>query len=330
MKKVLQYTFFAGIGALFIFLAFRGADFPKLINDVKNANLMWIGLAWVAGMISNYSRAMRWTMIIEPLGYKANKANSFHGVMISYLINFAIPRGGELARAGVLSRSEKIPLPTVIGSVVAERVMDVLFMGLVFLLALGLQYDIITTFFFEKKEGETTGNAWLLPSLLALGIVSFLAFLYIRKRFQHLAFIQKINGLIQAFSDGIKAILRLKQPLLFVIHSLIIWLMYFFMVYCCFFAIPQTENLGMAAGLTVLVMSTVAVVLPAPGGMGTFHFFVSNALVLYGIELNDGLAYATIAHASQMMMFIVFGSMSLIWMLLKQRKSNHQIKTEGS
>ncbi len=325
MKKLIQYGLFALIGAAFIYMAFRNSDFTTLVEKIRNANFFWIGLAWLAGMISNFSRAMRWTILVEPLGYKVSKSNSFHGVMISYLVNFVIPRGGELARAATLSRSEKMPLPTVVGSVVAERVMDVLCMGLVFLLALVLQYDIIIQFLNgsatggsgESSDGKGFPWLWLIAGA---GITGMLAFFWLRRRLPNHPLMIKINGLYAGFLDGIKAIGRLKKPFWFVIHSVIIWVMYFLMVFVCFYAIPETSHLGTAAGLTVLVMSTVAVVLPAPGGLGTFHFFVSKALILYGIQENDGLVYATIAHASQMIMFIFFGSISLVWMIIQQRR----------
>jgi uncharacterized membrane protein YbhN (UPF0104 family) len=326
MKKLIQYSLFGLIGAGFIYLAFRNSDFPALIEKIKSADFFWIGLAWLAGMISNFSRAMRWTILVEPLGYKVSRSNSFHGVMISYLVNFVIPRGGELVRAATLSRSEKMPLPTVVGSVVAERVMDVLCMGLVFLLALGLQYDIIISFLNGSATEETAGISsgeksfpwlWLIAGLGMLGAVTFLL---LRKKKPEHPLMLKINGLYAGFLEGIKAIGKLKKPLGFIVHSIVIWVMYFLMVFVCFYAIPETSHLGTAAGLTVLVMSTIAVVLPAPGGLGTFHFFVSKALILYGIKEADGLVYATIAHASQMIMFIFFGSISLIWMIVQQRR----------
>ncbi len=322
MKKVLRYLIFVLVGAGFIYLAFREVDPLDLWEKIKSANFLWIGLAWLAGMISNYSRAARWQIIVEPLGYKTKLSNSFHGVMVSYLVNFAIPRGGELTRAAMLSRVEKMPLPTVIGSVVAERVMDLLFMGLVILLALGVQFDIITGFFQSSGEaGEGGGSKlWL---FIALGILAVLGivFLLIRKRLNHIPLFKRINDLFDSFVEGIRGLARIRRPLGFLVHSIIIWVMYYLMVYFCFFCIPETSHLGMDAGLTVLVISTLAVVLPSPGGIGTFHYFVPLGLALYDIAPLDGKVYATVAHASQMLMFVVFGTISLISMILLQRKA---------
>ncbi len=324
MKKVLRYLIFILIGAGFIYLAFGKIDLAKLWGEVKNADLRWVGLAILAGMISNYSRASRWLIIVEPLGYKPKLSNSFHGVMISYLVNFVIPRGGELTRAAILSKSEKMPIGTVIGSVVAERVMDLICMFLVILIALGLQYDIITEFFTASSNGtngqESGSKLWLFLALAGFGLLGILYLIY-RKRFNHISFFKRVNDLFDSFVEGIIGLRHIKKPVAFAIHSVIIWAMYYLMVFFCFYCIPQTSGLGAAAGLTVLVTSTLAVVLPSPGGIGTFHYFVPIALTLYGINPEDGLTYATIAHASQMLMFIVFGLISLSAMLILQRKA---------
>ncbi|MDX5320321.1 MAG: flippase-like domain-containing protein [Bacteroidota bacterium] len=323
MKKALQYLIFILIGAFFIYMAFKEVKPDELWEKIKHANFMWIGLAILAGMISNYSRAARWLIIAEPLGYKPRLSTSFHGVMVSYLVNFAIPRGGEITRAAMVSKAEKMPLATVIGSVVAERVTDLICMGLVILLAMGLQYDIIMEFFSSssgnQEAGTDAGFPWM-KVILAVGFVGGMAFLFIRKRLNHINLFKKINHLADSFIEGVKGLARIKKPIAFTIHSIIIWVMYYLMVFFCFYCIPETSHLGAAAGLTVLVTSTLAVVLPSPGGIGTFHYFVPIALTLYGIDPADGLSYATIAHASQMLMFIFFCTISLISMIISQRK----------
>lgn len=322
MKKFLRYLIFAAIAGFFIYLAFRDTKFDDLWANIQKANFFWVGAAWVAGVLSVVSRAIRYTYIVEPLGYSCNKTNSYHAAMIGYMVNFAIPRGGEISRAASISRSEKIPLPTVIGSIVAERVVDLVFMGLVFLMALVLQKDIILDQFSASDANSSASSSnvkWIVLAVLGIGF--FVSF-YFLKKLKHIAIFNKIYNLLMGFAEGIKAVFRLKKPWHFLLHSLFIWLMYFLMVYCIFFALPQTAHLGFSAGLSVLVMSTVAVVLPAPGGIGTFHFFVSKVLLIYGIAIDDGLAYATIAHASQMIMFVVLGVVSFVLMLAIQKKNS--------
>lgn len=323
LKKTLRYTIFVGISAAFIYMAFKGVKLDELIEKIRGAKLIWVAGAIVAGIMSCVSRAIRWQIMAEPLGYKTKFSTTFHGIMVGYLINFAIPRGGELARAAVVSRAEKIPLTTMIGTIVAERLVDLICMGIVFLLAIGLQFDTLMQAF-DLFSANKTGEEKSGPSLLMIAGIGFaaavLVFFIFRKKIQNLPFYKKIVEFIKGFADGIKSLLAIKKPILFIFHSLVIWVMYFLMVYLCFFSLDITQSLGWEAGLTVLIMSTIAILLPAPGGMGTFHYFVSLGLTLYGIKIDDGVVYATIAHASQMLMFIGFGSLSMILLLIEQRK----------
>ncbi|HCS21648.1 MAG TPA: hypothetical protein DIW47_14005, partial [Bacteroidetes bacterium] len=183
-------------------------------------------------------------------------------------------------------------------------------------------YDTITEFFVSSKDkpGEGGSKMWLLILLGSLGILG-IVFLIFRKRLDHIKIFNRVNALYESFLEGIKGLTRIRRPIAFFVHSVVIWVCYYLMVYFCFYCIPQTSGLGAAAGLTVLVTSTLAVVLPSPGGVGTFHYFVPIALTLYGIDAKDGLTYATIAHAAQMLMFVLFGTISLISMIILQRKN---------
>jgi hypothetical protein len=324
VKKVIRYTLFIGISAFFIYLAFKNVKFDKLVDDIKDSNLIWVAAAIGAGIISVISRAVRWQIMAEPLGYKTGFWNTFHGVMVGYMVNFAIPRGGEVARAGIMSRVEKIPLTTMIGTIVAERLVDLLCMGVVLLLAIGLQFETIMEAFDLFSANNKGGNEGGGLSLIQIGLIGMaivgILFLVFRKKIQQLPIYKKILEFIKGFADGIKSLLKIKKPIQFIFHSIVIWLMYYLMVYLCFFSLPATQHLGWEAGLTCLVMSTIAILLPAPGGLGTFHYFISLGLTLYGIKQEDGVVYATIAHASQMIMFIGVGAVSLILLLITQRK----------
>lgn len=324
LKKVLRYTIFIGISAAFIYMAFKGVKMDELIEKIKGAKLIWVAAAIATGIISCVSRALRWQIMAEPLGYKTSFWTTFHGIMVGYMVNFAIPRGGEVARAAIVAKTEKIPLTTMIGTIVAERLVDLLCMGIVLLLAVGLQFETLQKAFDLFSASNTGGNKSGGLSLIQIAGIGFVVvavlFFIFRKKIQALPLYKKVIEFIRGFADGIKSLLTIKKPIQFIFHSIVIWVMYYLMVYLCFFALDSTEHLGWEAGLTVLVMSTIAILLPAPGGMGTFHYFVALGLTLYGIENSDGVVYATIAHASQMMMFIGVGSASMITLLIMQRK----------
>ncbi len=325
LKKVLSYTLFFAIGAFFIYLAFSKIDKDETLDAISKANLMWPLVAMLAGIISCVSRAVRWRIIAEPLGYKTNFWTTFHGIMVGYLVNFAIPRGGEVARAAIVSKTEKIPMPTMIGTIVAERLVDLICMAIVLVLAVFLQLDTLQQFLdiLPKTDKEAGGLSLIQIGLIGMAVVGILFFIF-RKKIQQLSLYKKVVDLIKSFIEGIRGLLKIKRPIQFIFHSIVIWVMYYLMVYVCFFSLEGTSHLGPEAGLTVLVLSTVAILIPAPGGTGTFHYFVPYGLMLYGIpneKLNPvGGAYAIIAHASQMVMFIGIGALSYFALMYQQRK----------
>lgn len=323
LKKIIRYTLFLGIGAFFIYLAFREFKFDEVANALANANMFWPVMAMVAGIISCVSRAIRWQIIAAPLGYHTKFSTTFHGIMVGYMVNFAIPRGGEVARAAIVSRTEKIPLTTMIGTIVAERLVDLLCMGLVLVLAIILQIDTLQQFLdiLPKTAGEDKGGLSLVQ-MAGIGFAALLVIFFLfRKKIIKLPFYKRVVEIIKSFIEGIRGLLKIKKPLLFIFHSIVIWAMYYLMVYLCFFSLEGTSHLGPEAGLTVLVLSTVAILLPAPGGTGPFHYFIPYGLLLYNIPRETiGGAYAIIAHASQMIMFIGVGAISYFALLYEQRK----------
>lgn len=321
LKKVIRYTLFLGIGALFIYLAFSKIDREKTIDAIANANLWWPLVAMLAGILSCFSRAVRWQIIAEPLGYKTSFWTTFHGIMVGYLVNFAIPRGGEVARAAVISQTEKIPLTKMIGTIVAERLVDLICMFIVLVLAIFLQLDTLKGFLDVLPKTDDGGGLNL--KLIAIIILAVFGILYfvLRKKIQKMPLYQKAIDFIRGFIDGIRGLVKIKKPIAFIFHSIVIWVMYYLMVYVCFFSLDGTSQLGLEAGLTVLVLSTVAILIPAPGGTGTFHYFVPFGLLLYNIPIDPtGSAYAIIAHASQMIMFVVIGAISYFALMYQQRK----------
>ena len=332
LKKILRYTIFLGVGAFFVYLAFGNMDKEKTLDAISKADLRWPILAMVAGLVSAISRAFRWQILAEPLGYKTRVSTAFHGIMVGYLVNFAIPRGGEVARAAIVSQTDKIPITKMIGTIVAERLIDLLFMGIVLLLAIFSQLETLKEFLDILPKTDEKGGV----SLIQIGLIGMavfgVVFLIFRKKIQKLSIYKKVVDLIKGFLEGIKGLLKIKKPILFTVHSIIIWLMFYLMVYVCFFSFEGTSHLGPEAGLTVLVLSTVAVLIPAPGGIGTFHYFIPFGLILYGVtEEETRSAYAIVAHASQMIMFIGVGAISYFALLYQQRKQlAGEVSTENT
>lgn len=318
VKNILQFLLFLGIGAVILYLVYRSQNtayladcaqrgipeaecnlLEKLLNDFKSTNFGWMGLVGLAFLVSNYSRTAKWQMLLEPLGYRPRFLNGYLSILVAYFANLGLPRMGEVVRAGVLSKYENLPPEKVMGTIVVDRVVDVLCLVLVFLLAVIfegqklLNYDDLLG---EKVQEEVAQEPSYTKWAIAGFVVAVLIFVYLmRRRLAGSAMFQKVLAMFWGFWEGIKSVARLRNPWLFILHSLNIWVMYFVMTWLGFQAFGPTAHLGLLAALTVFAFGTLGMVIPSPGGMGTFHFLVITALTtFYGIRGEDAFSVANI------------------------------------
>lgn len=273
----------------------------KVINDFKEANYFWIFMVLVSFTISNISRTIKWKMLLEPLGYKPRFINAFGAIIIGYFANLGLPRMGELVRAGTISRYENVPVETSMGTIVTDRIIDVLSIFIVTALALVLQWNEIMSFVSDYSS-EILGKVGFLGQALGfsagLGILGVLLLYIFRHRLKNLHFYQKVKQIFERFVNGISSIAKLQRPWRFVFHSINIWLMYFLMTWLCFFAYEPTADLGPLSGLVVQMAGSWGIVFPSPGGMGSYHFMVQQALEIYGVSGEDSFSWANIAFFS--------------------------------
>jgi hypothetical protein len=260
------------------------------------------------------------------MGYKATTAGSFHAVILGYLVNMGLPRVGEITRPAVLSKLEGIPFNKLVGTVVVERVVDLLFTLLIAVAIFFLQFDLISEFVSSLFQDTDVGSFQLYGLIIAV-ILAFGIVIY-RKRewFYKLPIIGKFKSFIEGLLDGVKTIFHLKRKGLFIFYSLFIWVMYFFMPFFILYAFAGTSHLGFGAGLTVLLFGTAAMIVPIPGGVGTFEFLVPAALAIYGIAPILGNSYALVTHAIQFIVIIGVGIVSLIYFILKSRKLKKDVE----
>lgn len=295
----------------------------KIIEDFRTANYFWVFLVLASFTISNVSRAFRWRMLLQSLGYRPRILNAFASVVIMYLANLFLPRIGEIVRAATLSRYEKIPVEKVIGTVAVGRVVDVISLLIVTGLAFIFEYDKIMKYFEGSGSTdaavESEGSGILIYLLGGLVLIGGLLFVF-RKSLQSSAIYKKIIDLLRGFWEGIQTILNLEKPWMFLLHSLNVWVMYFLMCYLCFFSFTPTEHLGPGAGLMVFLYGSLGIVIPSPGGMGTYQWLVVQALLLYGIVESDAFSYANIIFFSvQIGCNIVLGILAYIFLPIYNR-----------
>ncbi len=319
-KTAIQTIVFLVLGGLLFYLAIGSQDLSKVWEEIKGADLKWIVVSMICGILSHLARALRWNLLLEPMGYKATAAGSFHAVILGYLVNMGLPRVGEITRPAVLSKLEGIAFNKLVGTVVVERVVDLLITLLIAIAIFLLQFDLISDFvsslFQDAEVGSFQLYGFILAAVLVFGIVLY------RKRewFYTLPIIGKLKSFIEGLLDGVKTIFNLKRKGLFIFYSLFIWVMYFFMPFFIFYAFSGTAHLGFGAGLTVLLFGTAAMIVPIPGGVGTFEFMVPAALAIYGIAPLLADSYTLVTHAIQFIVIIGVGIVSIIYFVLKSRK----------
>lgn len=324
-KNVIKFFLFLGVSVFLFWLVYRDQDWDKLLTVLKeDVNYFWVAVACVLGIASHVSRAMRWQLLTDSMGYKIRFWNSFMGVMIGYFANLAIPRMGEFTRCGVVSKYEKVPFSKLLGTVVTERVIDmIILLGMTFVVVI-TQFKQVGIFLdsnqdIKQKLEHIFYSSWMLLILVAVlgALVLFWKF-FLKNRLQG-----KIRSFFMGLKEGLLTVKDVKHKWLFVGHSLFIWLMYFLMFYVCFFCFQFTSHLGILVALTIFVLSSYGMVAPVQGGIGAWHFMVIAALMIYlphtpNIEAL-AKAFALLTHSSMTLLYIIVGVVCVIALPLYNR-----------
>lgn len=294
---------------------FTPSDIQSIKTSFATANYWWVALSLFFGILSHLSRAYRWQFLLEPLGYKPRFANSVMAVLIAYLLNLFIPRSGEIARAATIKKYENIPFEKAIGTIVAERVADVIMLFSITGVAFFLQTELLGSYLFKENEEN---SIYLKITFLVLFPILGIATYYFLKKSKN-PFIQKIFTFIKGLIDGIKSIITMKKKWAFIFHTFFIWLMYVLMFYTVTFALPETTNLPFAAIIVAFVVGGFSMAL-TNGGLGTYPVFVASALILYNIDDNPARAFGWIMWTAQTLMVIIFGGLSFFLIPIYNRK----------
>ncbi len=344
INKVLQFILFTGIGALILFLVYRSQNeayvaecalkgipdeecslFEKLKTDFSEANYWWILVVIFAYLFSNVIRAHRWLMLIKTLGRKGSIVNAFFTIMVGYFANMGLPRVGEVVRAGLFARYEGIGAEKVMGTIVVDRILDLLSLFLAIILVIVFQGDVLLDYFGDKIGDSVFGESWLYIAVALFVIFLFLAYWY-RSIIKRWGLYQRIHHLVEGFRDGLRSLRRVEQPWLLLLDTVLIWLMYYLMMFLCFRSFEPTAHLGPLAGLMVFVFGGLGVVFPSPGGMGTFHAMVITALSIYGVHGDDAFSFTNIQYFSvQLFGTLLWGIIGLILLPLINKKDKQHV-----
>ncbi len=312
--KILKFLIFFTLGIFIFWLIYKDQDIDRIKSVLQNeVNYFWVVLSLVIGLISHISRTLRWGLMIEPIGHKPRFANTFIAVMVGYLMNMAFPRMGEISRCGVLSRYEKISFTKLFGTVVAERLIDVLSLLLLLLVVIFSQFGQMLSFIQHNPEIKEKLTSVFTSPYLIIGVVAFVVLAYLfRNTFKQTSIFKKIVTILQNFKEGFISIRSIKRKGWFWFHSVFIWFCYYLMLYSVFFAFDFTRDLNPIAGLTTFVFASFGMVAPVQGGIGAWHFMAIEALALYGVTYENGVIFAFVAHASSTVMIILVGLISMM------------------
>lgn len=330
VKKATKYLLFFAIGVFLFWYLYKDQDINRIKSILTNdVNYSWIGLSVFLGVLSHISRAARWRYLIEPLGHKPRLSNTFFAVMIGYIMNLVVPRMGELSKCGVMSKYEKISFARLIGTMITERIFDLLVLGMVTILMVVTQFGHVLQFLNENPDiREKITNLAFSPFLIAGFVIAILLVIVLWKKIKRSKLFRKIETTASHFKEGILSVRYIKKKGAFLFHSLFIWLMYYLMLYVSFFAFDFTKDLSMLAGLTTFVMGSFGMVAPVQGGIGAWHFMTRESLALYGIPYENGIIFAFVAHTIMTLLVIVLGLISVMALPFFNNKNN-ELKPES-
>ena len=316
MFKYFKSLLFLGLGFFLLFIAFQGIDFAEFSIVLKNISLKWILLSMLLGYLAFVFRGLRWYLLITPLGYKPNVLNLINAIAFGYLFNSFIPRSGEIARCTSLNKVSNMPVSTLFGHVILERLIDFILLFLCILFALLLNYQDFMSF----------AAIFTLPKYMLLYMFVFIVFLVLIYRLKDYLIsprnLHKISSFINGIKEGFLSIKKIPNKPLFWLYTLLIWLCYLMMTFVCFYCFSETSNLNLGQGLFIMVAGGLGMVVPTPTGIGSYHYLVIQALVSINITRETSQFFAIIVHSSQAIMIIVAGCFAMI-SLYRQRKPDN-------
>ena len=298
---------------------YRDLDLQLIGETLKELKYEWILLSFFFGLTSHFIRAVRWKMLIEPMGHKPRTLNLFLSVLVLYFINLVVPRGGEVARCGTVTRYEKIPFVKLVGTVFVERISDLLAFFLIFAAIVIWKLDLMKQIF-ASLPLDYSGYPTKMLTIGGVGVSVVLLYLG-SKRFGLLdKFSERIKKIKKDVIQGIKSILLMRNTSLYIIYTAMIFLMWLFMLYVIFFAYTPTSNMSFAAAIFAYTVGTFAYLLPIQAGIGVWHFLIIQSLLLFGLEKDAGMMYALIAHTFTNLVYLVFGSVGFVMLPLFNHK----------
>lgn len=322
LKNILQTLFFTALGFAFIwwFWTKLGAEERTQIWDsLSKTNYLWFGFAIIVSLLSHYIRALRWRLMSETFSCKVSRTNSFLAVMSGYLTNLAVPRLGEVVRCTMLKQSDNIPIEKSLGTIITERIIDMVIFALLLLTTIVIQKDLLLDYI-EKNLNLDFNN---LLQLFIIGMVVIIVivalFFAFKRKIKNNKTLNKTKELVKGFLEGIKSIFKLKNPLLFIFYSLLIWALWIFGTFVCFKCLSQTEILTPIQALVTTVLGAFGPMI-TPGGIGLQPAIFAEVLETYTISRPIAYVCGWLSWISSQVGTIVVGLIAFVYFSFKKKK----------
>ena len=336
MKKklltILQYLFFLGLGVFLVWWSIHkmgDKNWQECKTALKSARFILFIPVFFILVASHVSRAIRWKILMKPMGYSPRLVNTFFAVMVGYLANLAVPRLGEVLKCTILGKYEKVPADKLVGTILVERAVDVVSLLIVFIIAIVSQATIIgayakTTIRNNFLSGNSEGIFIKLIVLTTVLVALFFLLKFIFRKYSDIGIVKKINMLFRGVGAGLSSIKNLENKTAFIFHSVFIWTCYAAGTYLGFFVIPETSGLPIAAAFPVLAFASIGMII-TPGGIGSYQWFIMGVMVLYGIDEGHGYANGLLQWVAQFFIILVVGFVSLLALPYYNRQPTNPI-----
>ncbi|MBH8570478.1 flippase-like domain-containing protein [Microvirga sp. STS02] len=320
LLTIVKYVLLLSISVALMWYAVRGQDLSRIGHYIATANYFWLTLTLTLSALGYFSRAYRWQMQLDASQTPAPYWAVYHAMMVGYLANLVLPRMGEVIRCSVLRRTSGVPVQVALGTVVTERVIDVLvLLGLIVSLLL-LDFNTFWNFVTVqvlggRYESLARNRTPLLIAAVIAGVLLLAAGYALFRNLERLrqnAFFNKGVLFVKGLLAGVFSVLKLEKKGVFLMHTLFTWAVYYLMDYLAFFCFPETYNLDMKAGLAVLTFGAFGMAAPVAGGIGPFHVMVQGILLVYGVSKEAGIAYALVVHGAQTLLVVLMGGISFV------------------
>jgi len=322
LRKILQILVPLALAILLFWLVYRDMDFSKLATVFKSGlHYGWVIIVILLNALSNVIRGLRWQQLIAPISPDSRKKTAILAVFVSYAVNLLFPRAGEVARCGIVNKQDGLSFSRTLGTVITERIFDTLCLLLIAILAILFQLGFFNDFFNQnpdslKKVVKIITSPYIWGGLVALVLLFFV----LRRPLKKNRFYEKTRGFILKIWEGMKTIKTLKRPFVFVLYTLLIWVIYFLMFYAGRFFFPFDIPLGVIPMLSAFVMGSLGVLAPVQGGIGAYHFMVIYTLTFYGIAEPEAGIFALVIHGLQTIQSLLFGLFAWFWLSAKSQK----------